>query len=310
MVIETILYIFIGLGIIFSLPSTMYFFMFLGVFYRQKTVMLERDDLTNSQYQPFAQILKKDILYARSLACEKVELKAKDGIKLFARYYDSGANKTIICVHGYQSNAFNNFSTALIDFLNRGYNVLLVDQRNYGDSGGKFTTFGHKEKDDLALWVDYVDQKKGVEHIIIYGISMGATTVGFSVETIKSNKVKGLILEAGVTCFYDELPSSLGVVFMKKQTLNCMYLMAKKLLKTDIKQSVESSLKNNVYPTLFLHGDVDTAVPIEFTDRNFNACSSKKQRITIEGAGHTLCFLAGGKPLHDKINEFIQECIS
>lgn len=307
--IETILYIFIGLGVFFALPSTMYVFMFFGIFYRQKTIMLERDDLTNSHYQPFAESLKKDILYAKSLACEKVEIKAKDGVKLVARYYDTNSNKTIVLVHGYQSNAFNNFSTALIDFIDRGYNVLLIDQRNHGDSGGKFTTFGRKEKDDLALWVDYADQKKGVEHIVVYGISMGASTVGYSVETIRSSKVKCLILEAGFTCFYDELTSSLGDVFMKKQTLNCMYLMAKKLLKTDIKQSVESSLKNNVYPTLFLHGDVDTAVPIEFTDRTFNACASKKERITVKGAGHTLCFLAGGKPLHDKINEFIQNCI-
>ena len=309
--IEVVIYILVGMGIVFALPSTVYTFMFLGIFYRRKSIMLERADLKNTQYYPFAERLKKDIEYAKGIACERVELKARDGVTLIGRYYDTNSNKAIVFVHGYQSNSFNNFSTALKYFLDRGYNVLLIDQRAHGDSGGKFTTFGHKEKDDLALWIKYIEEKEGVENIFVYGISMGATTVGYAVEKIKSRKVKGLIMEAGFTCFYDELSGSLGEnVFMRKPALNCIYLMAKAFLKIDIKQSIEDSLKNNTIPTLFLHGDIDREVPMEFTDRNFAACASTKERITVKGAGHTLCFLVGDKPLHDKMNTFIENCIN
>lgn len=307
--IEVIIYILVGLGVFFSLPSTIYTFMFLGIFYRRRVIMLEKDNIKNTHYFPFASQLKRDILYAKEIPCENVTIKAKDGVLLFARYYNRASNKTIIFVHGYQSNAFNNFSTAMIDFLNWGYNVLLIDQRAHGDSGGRFTTLGCKEKEDLQLWIDYIDRKIEITDIIVYGISMGATTVGYTAENIKTNKVKGLIMEAGFPCFYDELISSLGRVFMKQAALNYVYLMAKIILGINIKQSCESSLKNNKIPVLFLHGDDDKEVPLEFTERSYFACAGMKEIITVKGAGHTLCYIVGGRSLQKKINSFIDKCV-
>lgn len=310
MVIEVICYILIGIGVFFALPSTIYTFMFLGVFHRRKSIMLESDDLTGTQYLPFADRFKTDIPRARAIPCDRVEMQAKDGVKLVGRYYDKQSDKTILFVHGYQSNPFNNFSAITLDFLNQGFNVLLIDQRAHGESGGRFTTMGNREKYDLLRWIAYAEGKAGVEHIFVYGISMGATTVGYASELIQSKKVKGLVMEAGFTCFYDELTSSLGQVFMRQAALNYVYLMTKSVLKTDIKQSVEASLKNNKIPVLFLHGDVDKEVPIDFTKRSFEACASPKKMVTVEGAGHTLCYLTGGETVRREIGDFIQECIN
>lgn len=307
--LEVIIYILIGMGIFFVLPSTIYTFMFLGIFYRRKSIMLEKDDVSNTQYAPFAEQLKNDILRAKEISCEMVKIKARDGVQLVGRYYNRNADRTILFIHGYQSNAFNNFSAAMMDFLDKGYNVLLVDQRAHGDSGGRFTTLGCKEREDLLLWIEYADKIAGVENIIIYGISMGATTVGYASESIKTSKVKGLIMEAGFKSFYDELVNSLGCVFMKKAALNYVYLVAKSVLKVDIRKSVEDSLKNNTIPVLFLHGDTDEEVSIDFTQRSYCACASDKEKITVKGAGHTLCYITGGEELHNKINTFIENCI-
>ena len=307
--LKVVIIFIIGMGIFFSLPSTSYFFMFLGIFHKHKSFRIERDNLKNSQYAPFADRLKSDILAARAIPCETVKLKAHDGVMLYGRYYNKDSDKTIIFIHGYQSNSFNNFSTVMMDFLDKGYNVLLVDQRAHGNSGGKFTTLGCKEKQDLLLWIDHAAKNDAVNDIIVYGISMGSATVGHASSSIKTKKVKGLIMEAGFTCFYDEFQYCTRNTPFRKQTLNCIYLMSKSLLKVDIKESTEDALKNNSIPVLFLHGDCDKEVQIEFTERNFNACASAKEFITIEGAGHTLCYLVGGKPIHDKIDEFIDNCI-
>ena len=306
---EVILYICIGIGIFFALPSTIYTAMFFGVFYRRKSIMLEKDDIKNTQYYPYAAQLKKDILQAKALPCERVELKAKDGVLLLGRYYNTNSAKTIIFAHGYQSNAFNNFSTIMLDFLQKGYNVLLIDQRAHGESGGKFTALGCREYEDLLLWIEYIAAKKEVEDIVVYGISMGATTVGYASERITESKVKCLIMEAGFTCFFDELTFSLSVDFMKNAALNYVYLMAKSFLKIDIKQSVEDSLKNNTIPVLFLHGDTDKDVPIEFTQRSYLACKGEKKMLTVKGAGHTLCYIAGDESLCLDVDRFIDKCI-
>ena len=309
MVIEVIGYILVAFGVLFALPSTIYTCMFLGIYHRRQSIMLEKDDLTGTQYLPFAKRFETDILHARDIPCERVDLQAKDGVKLFGRYYDKQSDKTILFIHGYQSNPFNNCSAAMIDFLGQGFNVLLIDQRAHGESGGRFTTMGHREKDDLQRWIEYAEHKNGVEHIFVYGISMGATTVGYASEHIQSKKVKGLVMEAGFTCFYDELASSLGRVFMRKAALNYIYLSTKSWLKADIKQSIEASLKNNKIPVLFLHGDTDKEVPIDFTRRSFSACAAPKKMVTVEGAGHTLCYIKGGENIRMEINNFIKECI-
>lgn len=309
MYLKIIIFVLIGLGIFFSLPSTMYIFMFLGIFYKHKCLILEKDDLRGTQYYPITEKLKKDILHAKSIPCEEVTIKSNDGLNLFGRYYNVNSDKTIIFSHGYQSNAFNNFSTIMIDYLDKGYNVLLIDQRAHAKSEGKFTTLGCKEQDDLLLWVDYIDNKKDVNDIFIYGISMGATTVGYASEKMKSKKVKGLIMESGFTCFYDELKATIGNVFMKKAALKCVYLISKKILHIDIKKSVEESLKNNNVPVLFIHGDCDREVSLEFTKRNFSACSAMKELIIVEGADHTLCYIIGTKKLHTKIDDFLKKCI-
>lgn len=307
---EVILYILIGFGIFFSLPSTIYTTMFLGVFYRRKSIMLEKDDIKKTQYYPYADRFKKDILHAKGLPCETVELKAKDGVLLAGRYYNQNATKTIVFVHGYQSNAFNNFSTAMIRFLQKGYNVLMVDQRAHGNSAGRFTTLGCREKDDLLLWIEYIAAKEEVTDIIVYGISMGATTVGYASESIKTKKVKCLIMEAGFTCFFDELTFSLSVNFMKNAALNYIYLMAKSCLKINIKQSVEDSLKNNTIPVLFLHGDSDKDVPIDFTKRSYLACKGEKKMITVKDAGHALCYVLADESVRLDIDRFIENCVN
>ena len=112
--------------------------------------------------------------------------------------------------------------------------MLLIDQRAHGESGGRFTRVGHREKDDLLLWIDYIESKKQIKSIVVYGISMGAATVGYASEHIKSDKVKGLVMEAGFTTFFEELSDNVRRAFVKKWALNYIYLTAKIFLKIDI----------------------------------------------------------------------------
>ena len=308
MVIEIIIYILLGFGVIFALPSTVYLFMFFGVFFRRQSLLLESADLKNTQYEPYTERLKTDILYAKQLAFEEITLTATDGITLYGRYYKGKSDKLVILSHGYHASGFNNFAAILKDLLERGYNVLMIDQRGHGNSGGHFTTLGCKEQDDLQLWIAYADEKNEIQDVLIYGISMGSTTVGLASDKIVSKKVKGLIMEAGFTCFYDELQWSLGTGSIKKMALSCIHLYSKAFLKTDIRQSTEETLARNTLPVLFLHGDNDLEVPIEFTERNYHSCASKKEFIKVKGAGHTLCYIAGDASVRAAILEFIDEC--
>ena len=43
-------------------------------------------------------------------------------------------------------------------------------------------------------------------------------------------------------------------------------------------------------PVIFFHGDADDFVPWDMSKANFDACQSKKQMVTIHGAGHGLAY--------------------
>ncbi|WP_246945757.1 alpha/beta hydrolase [Bacillus pinisoli] len=57
-----------------------------------------------------------------------------------------------------------------------GFHVFMYDFRNSGESGGKLTTIGLKEKSDLLSAIHYVKEEKDIHEIGLLGWSMGAST--------------------------------------------------------------------------------------------------------------------------------------
>ena len=300
-----IILIFCVSGIFFVLPSTIYSVMFWGIFYRRRPLMLDSDDLKRSSYYPYRDELRRIITEAKKYEYSPVTIRSNDGLKLAAKYYAKDSDTTLVLMHGFQSNAYNNFSSLLTYFLSCGYNVLAVDQRAHGESEGHFTTTGCKEQYDLINWISWLEENTECESIFIYGISMGATTIGLASDKITSPKVKGLIMEAGFTSFYEELYHSAKRVFMKQAAMNYIVLCAKHLLKADIKQKAADSLSQTAIPVLFFHGSDDNEVPMSHTEENYNACASEKSLSVIEGAGHTLCHLVGRERVEKDLGEFI-----
>ncbi|MFS1513359.1 alpha/beta hydrolase [Chengkuizengella sp. SCS-71B] len=88
------------------------------------------------------------------------------------------ANMTIIFVHGYTKNREQDnfpFLSLAYFIVKAGYNVLLFDLRNSGESSGDVTTLGQLEKYDVLGAIDWIQQnKKG--KVGLLGVSMGAAT--------------------------------------------------------------------------------------------------------------------------------------
>ena len=101
-----------------------------------------------------------------------------DSFVLKGWLFPSGnSDKAVILVHSYGNNRLQ-FGTKTVDmikeFLNKGYAVFTFDLRNSGESGGKDTTFGYHEKDDVKAAVKYVSSQ-GYKNITLMGFSTGAS---------------------------------------------------------------------------------------------------------------------------------------
>jgi alpha-beta hydrolase superfamily lysophospholipase len=105
---------------------------------------------------------------------------------------DSGS-KCVIILHGITANKGYMLAEAS-QFKSWGYSVLMIDFRGHGKSDGNCSTFGKKETEELDSAFNYA-KAKGNQHIIVYGMSMGAI-VGMKGIADRSINPDGIILDA------------------------------------------------------------------------------------------------------------------
>ncbi|MES1216943.1 MAG: alpha/beta fold hydrolase [Bacteroidota bacterium] len=125
---------------------------------------------------------------------DTVSLQTVSGISIDAWYSksDSVAKGTVIFFHGITSSKSMMVSEA-DQLRTMGYNVMLVDFRGHGNSGGNKTTIGLKESEEVKLAYDYA-VKNGDKNIFLFGSSLGAVVVAKSIADYHL-PVSGVVLE-------------------------------------------------------------------------------------------------------------------
>lgn len=117
------------------------------------------------------------------LAYESVEFASSDGVTLRGWFLpaDDDPSRTIILAHGFRSNRLTPSLPALElarSLVASGFNVLMFDFRNSGESDGDVTTLGDHERKDIVAAVQWLKRERAdrAERLGLIGFSMGATT--------------------------------------------------------------------------------------------------------------------------------------
>ncbi len=122
-----------------------------------------------------------------------IYLKTTDGLKLEAWYIAADSSKgTVLLFHGHGGNKSGIIKEAE-SFNKMGYHTLLVDFRAHGSSEGNICTIGYDESEDVKLAYDYI-KHKGEKNVVLWGISMGASTITKAVKDFQLEPQK-VILE-------------------------------------------------------------------------------------------------------------------
>ena len=90
----------------------------------------------------------------------------------------SPSDKSVILVHGYGDAKVGGIAWAPL-WHGLGFNVLAVDLRAHGDSGGRNCTAGFYERDDLDQVIDAMRAEKpaAAQTLVLFGASLGAAVV-------------------------------------------------------------------------------------------------------------------------------------
>ena len=283
--------------------------LFGGAYYAYRVVffspMAEREKtptVSGPGYDPYRQEIDRVYGLLRDREYEPVTIRSREGLTLSGRYYHVAEGAPVaICFHGYRSSGLTDFCGGCDLSFSMGHNVLLVDQRAHGKSGGRTISFGIKERQDLLCWVRYAVERFGKDvKILLYGISMGGATVLMAAELDLPENVKAIVAD----CPYS---SPLDIILQVGKSMPIpgwlikpfVILGAKVYGGFDLRETdCIRSVREAGVPILLIHGEADTFVPCEMSKAICSAAPDKVTLHTFPGAEHGVSYLVDTPRYH------------
>lgn len=106
---------------------------------------------------------------------DDVSVTAGDGTELRGGLYNAGSGVTVVLLHSFDGSSAESDYLLAPYYAAKGYNILLPDSRDHGESGGDHVTYGLREGEDTAAWVRWLLRSYGPDHkVILHGADLGA----------------------------------------------------------------------------------------------------------------------------------------
>lgn len=220
---------------------------------------------------------------------KKVKILSDDNLNLVGYYKNNNNKKIVILFHGFGG---NHIETTLHSqfFESQGYDILTVDFRSHGESEGKYSTFGILEQDDVKKWIDYALTLNKQYKILLYGLSMGGSSVlQVCTKEELSKNVIGVVCDSCYTNLYQELKYITQKKYNKKWLIKFFCKFCKRTKGFDLKQyDLEKQLKNIKVQVLFIHSENDEIVPLSMVENSFNTVPKLKRNVLKTTISHSL----------------------
>ena len=241
---------------------------------------------------------------------ENIYIKSYDNLKLHGIFIKNKKQKGIfMVVHGYRSNALLNLFVSYNKYYEKGYSILLMNQRCSLDSEGKYITFGIKERKDVLSFVEFLNDKYPNTDIVIAGISMGASSVLMSIPYLENNmNIKLLIVDSAYISIKDEFKYYIRKTFHLSGKVLIMFInvWCKLFAHFDINETnTLDSMEKSTIPILFIHNQKDNIIPNENSIINYEHYNGKKDLLIINGSGHGLGYLVDSDNYLKKVYEML-----
>ena len=293
-------------ALIYALLCVLLVFKFL---HRQPLTYRFPDSYVGTPNEKYIPRIGRDLDWYPAAAKEDVFTESVDGLKLHAVLVpaDGPARGTIILCHGFHSSAQWDFSCALKSLHDKGFQLLVIDQRAHGESEGRFLTMGVMERMDIRNWAVWMLVHFGETHpVILEGMSMGAASVLMAANVGLPVNVKGLISDCGFTCPREIFLSVMRSIHIPRFFLWGAAIACRCIAGFDIDGAdTRKALAESDLPLLMVHGESDSFVPCYMSQQGFAAAKSADKRlITVPGAEHGMSFVVDEPTVSAALDDF------
>lgn len=250
---------------------------------------------------------------------EAVTIPVADGVDLSAWWITptGGNGKTVIVTHGIGTSR-RDFNALLPSgmLVKSGFNVLLVDQRDTGEStctDGRHSA-GQEESDDFAAVADWLTTEQGVkpESLGMFGVSGGA--IATSLLPAKTDKVSAFAMEGTIFDFnaaatkeveFQGFPGFLWQLAL----FSAQAFHGVNLAETSVTDAIDAVGDR---PMLILHGDADQRLDYQSSVDFVDYAKSVGVDITLEtfvGSDHTEGMLAESARYEEDLTSFFDNAL-
>ncbi len=248
-----------------------------------------------------------------SLTYEDITFKSKeDGLTLKGWYLPAERSNglTIIVAHGYGKNRLQDDVPVLKlaqSLVARGYNMMLFDFRNSGESEGDLTSVGQYEQRDLHGAIAWVKQNRPSK-IALLGYSMGAATS--LVTAADAPDVAAVVADSPFAQLRSYLSENLSVWSGLPEFPFTPLILATipAATGTDPDAVDPFSAVKKIYPRpiLFIHGNADKSIPNENSKRLSAKHPDKFQFWLTEGADHVGSYEKHAAEYVERVDKFLR----
>jgi uncharacterized protein len=197
----------------------------------------------------------------------------------------------VLLFHGRSQNR-----VAMIGYANfllaSGYNVLMMDARAHGESGGTIASYGYLERYDSRAILDALTASEHVNRAFALGESMGAAVALQS--AAMDPRIQAVVAE-GAFCNLHEVMFDYAGLRWSALLGKTLFRPAAMMAVHEAEQqggfrfddvSPEESVAVRKFPVLLISGLSDHNIPRRHAEAIFLAASGPKELWLVPGAGH------------------------
>ena len=245
---------------------------------------------------------------------ERVETASDDGARLVghALACDPASPRWLVFAHGY-TDGWRAGLTYARRYAEAGFNLLLVDLRAHGESGGDWVGCGWLDRRDLVAWARWVVARAGDDaRVLLAGISMGAASCLMACgEKDLPPQVRACVSDSAYSDFLRTAENvvesgSLGTPPAAPHPL--VDLACARLRRAPggydlaLARPADALARTRV-PVLLVHGDDDRVVPPAMA-RELASTGTGHELLTFSGAGHCCAVFADPRRYWDGVLGF------